>query len=350
MKKTIFLILFQMALVPGYCFGQNNAKASLYLSNYTFSKERSTIGEVKLRTAQGTKIKAIRLGGEHADAFRISKDHTLSIRQDKLKPGTSWLDIVLTATTSAGELIDTFRIVRDEFIRNKVIAHRGAWKNTGSTENSLAALHHAIALGCEGSEFDVHMSSDSVLFINHDPHIQEVSIARTSSDQLLSMKLANGEIVPTLRNYIEAGSRQNKTKLILEIKASELGKESSIALARKAVALVEQLHAQAWVDYISFDYDVCTEVMKVAPYARVAYLMGDKTPTELAQRNFYGLDYHFKVLQKHPDWIKEAQQKKLTVNVWTVNDKTMMEELLKEDVDFITTNEPEQLLNLISGQ
>ncbi len=56
----------------------------------------------------------------------------LSIRQDKLKPGTSWLDIVLTATTSAGELTDTFRIVRDEFIRNKVIAHRGAWKKYGS--------------------------------------------------------------------------------------------------------------------------------------------------------------------------------------------------------------------------
>ncbi len=77
-------------------------------------------------------------------------------------------------------------------------------KNTGATENSLAALHHAIALGCEGSEFDVHMSSDSVLFINHDPHIQGVSIARTSSDQLLGMKLANGETLPTLRNYVEA--------------------------------------------------------------------------------------------------------------------------------------------------
>jgi glycerophosphoryl diester phosphodiesterase len=33
--------------------------------------------------------------------------------------------------------------------------------------------------------------------------------------------------------------------------------------------------------------------------------------------------------------------------VWTVNDKAMMERLLQENVDFITTNEPELLLTLI---
>ncbi|MDQ4139145.1 MAG: glycerophosphodiester phosphodiesterase, partial [Bacteroidota bacterium] len=106
----------------------------------------------------------------------------------------------------------------------------------------------------------------------------------------------------------------------------------------------------AWVDYISFDYDVCTEVMKLAPYAKVAYLNGDKTPTELAKANFYGLDYHFKVLQKNPDWIQEAKHNKLTVNVWTVNEKAMLEDFLKANVDFITTNEPELLLNLISAK
>jgi glycerophosphoryl diester phosphodiesterase len=88
--------------------------------------------------------------------------------------------------------------------------------------------------------------------------------------------------------------------------------------------------------------------MRIAPYAKVAYLKGDKTPTELVQDNFYGLDYHFSVLQNHPEWIRDAQQKKLTINAWTVNDQANMEWLLKERVDFITTNEPELLLNLVS--
>ena len=47
---------------------------------------------------------------------------------------------------------------------------------------------------------------------------------------------------------------------------------------------------------------------------------------------------------------KGCKKSGLTVNVWTVNEKAMMENLLQQDVDFITTNEPELLLQLVSGK
>lgn len=350
MKKSILIILFQMAFLIINCLGQNKEQSPFYLSNYTFSKMENEIGQVKLSPNIDTEIKSITLEGENARLFKIDKNHKLSILKSKIPSDTKWIDVVLNVKTSTGVMKDTLRIVQDEFIRNRVIAHRGAWKNTGAPENSIAALQHAIAMGCEGSEFDVHMSADYVPYINHDPDIQDVSIAKSESADLAIIKLANGESLPTLESYLKAGIQQNKTKLILEIKASELGKESSILLAHKVVDLVEKLKAQAWVDYISFDYDVCKEVMKLAPYANVAYLNGDKSPAELAHHNFYGLDYHFSVFQKNPNWIKEAKQKKITINVWTVNDKSLMETFLKDDVDFITTNEPEMLLELVSGK
>jgi glycerophosphoryl diester phosphodiesterase len=344
MKKTFVLILFQMIFTGLYCVAQNNGKSLMYLTNYTITQKNNTIGQIKLKTGQ---IKSVAVGGEHASAFTVSKDYQLSVVPAKLKPGNPWFDVVLTIKTSSEELTETFRIVKDDFIRNKVIAHRGAWKNTAVPENSITALNHAVRLGCEGSEFDVHMSADSLPVVNHDPSIQGVSIAKTNSRELLAIKLTNDETMPTLEDYLKAGIKQTKTKLILEIKPSELGKESSLALTRKCVALVEKLQAQAWVDYISFDYDVCKEVMKCAPYARAAYLKGDKTPTELAADNFYGLDYHFNVLKKNADWIADAKKLKLTINVWTVNDKETLEEMLKSDVDFITTNEPELLLSMV---
>jgi glycerophosphoryl diester phosphodiesterase len=316
----------------------------MYLTNYSISKDTNIIGHVEL---PDSKIKSIVVEGEHSDAFKITKDHQLVVQAEKLPAGVSWYDITLTAKTSSGKVTKTFRILKDDFIRNKVIAHRGVWKNTGATENSIAALKHAVTLGCEGSEFDVHMSADSLPVINHDPLIQGVSIAKTNSAELLQMRLPNGESLPTLENYLKTGMEQTKTKLILEIKPSELGKESSIALTHKIVAMVERLRAEAWVDYISFDYDVCKEVMKLAPYAKVAYLKGDKTPAELATDNFFGLDYNYNVLQKNREWLSEAKSKKLTINVWTVNEKAMMEEFLRENVDFITTNEPELLLELV---
>ena len=97
----------------------------------------------------------------------------------------------------------------------RVIAHRGAWKNTGLPENSIAALKQAIALGCYGSEFDVHMSSDSVLFVHHDPMIQSVYLEKTAAAQLETLKLGNGENLPTLETYLRAGEFQQATRLVL---------------------------------------------------------------------------------------------------------------------------------------
>jgi glycerophosphoryl diester phosphodiesterase len=343
MKSIVIVTLLQFLFTCIHCVAQNNAAADVYLTNYTISKGANDIGYVRVKEG---KIKSVTIEGEHRALVKIDKRQKLSI-QPAVKQEVDWFDVTLNVQTSSGQLKRVFRIVKDDFIRNKVIAHRGAWKNTGAPENSIDALNHAVRLGCEGSEFDVHMSADSLPVVNHDPLIQGVSIAKSNADQLLQIKLANGETLPTLEDYLKTGMKQNKTKLILELKPSEIGKEHSIALTRKAVALVESLHGQAWVDYISFDYDVCKEVMKIAPYAKVAYLKGDKSPDELAADKFFGLDYNFSVLQKNPDWIKEAKSRNLTVNVWTVNDRPLLEDLLKQNVDFITTNEPELLLTMV---
>ena len=340
---VLMLILLQSLFPAILGIAQVREKAHIYLTGYVIPVEGDIVGYVRLTEGE---IKSITLSGAHVQAFKVNKDHALVVQKNKLKTGAAY-DLTLMVTASTGKHEAVFRIVKDEFIHNKVIAHRGAWKNTGAPENSIASLNHAIKLGCEGSEFDVHMSADSLPVINHDTHIQDLSIAKTSASELLALKLSNGEPLPTLENYLKAGMAQNKMKLILEIKPSELGQEASMALTHKVVALVEQLHAQAWVDYISFDYDVCKTVNVLAPYANAAYLKGDKTPEELTADKLYGFDYHFSILQKNPTWVTDAKTRKLTVNVWTVNDKPMLEDLLKQNVDFITTNEPELLLSLV---
>ncbi len=344
MKKITLIGLVLSICATLYAQVQEVDNTNIYLTGYILPVKGDVIGTIKLRSGD---IKSIKVTGSYVNAFVISKKHELSVRRDRL-PDASVFDVSLQVNTSAGLQYTTFRIVRDEFIRNNVIAHRGAWKNTGAAENSVAALNNAIRLGCAGSEFDVHMTADSLPVINHDQAIQSVSIARTNAVDLLKLRLSNGEEIPTLETYLKTGIVQTKTKLILEIKVSELGKQSSLALTRRIVSMVERLHAQAWVDYISFDYDVCKEVMRLAPYARVSYLNGDKSPAELAADKFFGLDYHFSVLlEKNPTWIAEAKQYKISTNAWTVNDQAKLQEFLNRQVDYITTNEPELLLSMI---
>jgi glycerophosphoryl diester phosphodiesterase len=231
--------------------------------------------------------------------------------------------------------------------KSKVIAHRGAWKNTGATENSIGALEHAIKLRCYGSEFDVHMSADSVVFVNHDHTIKGIDIEKSTAQELSQIKLANGEYLPTLEAYLKSGGKQKKTRLILEIKTSRISKERSLALAQKCVEMVKAHKVEKITDYIAFDFDVCMKVKELAPKAHVEYLNGDKTPAEIEASKLSGVDYHYSVLKKNEKWIDELQSKKLSINVWTVNDKPTMQWFIDKKVDFITTNEPEILLEMV---
>ena len=319
-------------------------KPTVYLSNHTFSKENNIIGRVSLH---GVEAK-FKLKGDNAKRFTI-KGNQLSIRKKYIETDTKWYDLSIEALTASGQVQETFRLVKDDFHKNRVIAHRGAWKNTGASENSISALQHAVRLGCQGSEFDVHMTLDSGLIVNHDPSFKGKVIHSTSFSELKQLKLSNGESMPGLEEYLAEGMKQNSTKLILELKPT-INKERAIQSAAKVYEMVRSMKAQAWIDYISFDYNICMELMRLDPHARVAYLNGDKAPDLLAADKLWGLDYNQSVFQKNPGWIEQAKAKGLTINAWTVNDPKLLQWFLGQKIDFITTNEPELLLKMVGKE
>lgn len=285
-----------------------------------------------------------KLKGDNAKRF-ILKGNQLSIRKKYIESGIKCYDLSIEGQTGSGVVEESFRLVKDDFNKNRVIAHRGAWKNTGASENSISALQHAVRLACQGSEFDVHMTLDSGLIVNHDPSFKGKVIHSTSFAELKQLKLSNGENMPGLEDYLTEGMKQNSTKLILELKPT-ISKERAIQSARKVYEMVRSMKAQAWIDYISFDYNICLELMRLDPHARVAYLNGDKSPEQLAADKLWGLDYNQSVFQKNPGWIEQAKAKGLTINAWTVNDPKLLQWFLDQKIDFITTNEPELLLKM----
>lgn len=233
---------------------------------------------------------------------------------------------------------------RSEFAKNVVVAHRGAWKAKGLPENSIAALKHAIALKCTGSEFDVQMTADDILVVNHDGAYEGMSIAETSYDDLAIHKLPNGEKLPTLREYILAGLDNNtSTRLVCEIKPAKTVARGQ-KMAEKTVQLVKDLKAEHMTVYISFGYEILKKIEELNPKAHTQYLNGDKSPEALKADGIDGADYHFEIFKKHPEWIESAEKNGVVLNAWTVNDPVDMDWLLEEGFDFITTNEPELLL------
>lgn len=232
------------------------------------------------------------------------------------------------------------------FSQTKVIAHRGAFKANNLPENSIEALEEAAKIGCFASEFDVHITKDGKLIVNHDDDINGFIISETNFDELNKNKLSNGESIPTLEYYLMHGKNFPEMRLILEVKKSK-EKEMTLQAAQKSVELVQIFNLQNQVDYITFDFEAGKLIAELNPNANVAYLEGDKTPKDVQEAGYNGLDYHYSVYKKHPNWIKEAKDLGMTINAWTVNDEADMLWLINEKADFITTNEPELLIKIL---
>jgi glycerophosphoryl diester phosphodiesterase len=231
--------------------------------------------------------------------------------------------------------------------KNKVIAHRGAWKKNNLPENSIASLKEAIKIKCFGSEFDVHLTKDSVLVVNHDPNFMGMSIPNSTYAELLTKKHTNGESIPTAEQYIKAGLKQKKTKLIFEIKPQKMGKERDLYLAARCLELVKKLKAERWIEYISFGYDICQYIVVNDPNAKVHYLNGDIEPAKIKADGITGIDYPMGAFRKN-EWFAPAKKLGVILNVWTVNKVEDMNFFLDNNVDYITTNEPELLFETIA--
>ena len=86
--------------------------------------------------------------------------------------------------------------------RPLVIAHRGA--SNLELENSLAAFRAAAPQGADGVELDIHATADGELIVHHDGAVAGTLIAGSSAAAIATLRLANGEPVPTLAQALAA--------------------------------------------------------------------------------------------------------------------------------------------------
>lgn len=222
----------------------------------------------------------------------------------------------------------------------KVIAHRGYWDTPGASENSRASLLNALQLNIYGSEIDIWLTTDGHLMVNHDEDFKGVVLQQTSYEQCKDLTLSNGEKMPQLQDLLQIMKEtKSPTKLIIEIKRHKTKQQNEEA-ARATLKAVDEYGVADKVEYISFSLDVCLEIVKCNPKARVAYLSGNRTPAQLYMDRLTGIDYSLKAIDKHPYWIAEAHVLNMDVNVWTIDKVEDMKRLKTLGVDFITTNKP----------
>lgn len=233
--------------------------------------------------------------------------------------------------------------------QTKTIAHRGFWDTEGSAQNSLKSLRLANDIHCFGSEFDVWITKDGEVIVNHDPVFQNVTLETATYNEVKNLRLSNGEKMPTLKEYLKAAKKLN-VQLILEIKTHKDIERQNAAIDA-TLELVKKMKLENRITYIAFSIDAVKRLVKEAPKGtEVYYLNGELSPQELKAIGCTGPDYQQNVYKEHPEWIKECHELGLKTNVWTVNKKEDMEYFIKEGIDYITTNKPVVSQKLIGNK
>ena len=230
--------------------------------------------------------------------------------------------------------------------QTQVVAHRGYWKADGSAQNSRRSLVKADSIGCWGTEFDVWMSADGVLFVNHDETINGIEIQKSKARDVRNQRLPNGEVIPTLEQLLQV-AQGTTLQLVCELKPHDNKQQEALAV-KKILKLFKKYGLEQRVTYITFSYPGMRMLIAQAPKGtEVYYLNGELSPTDLKTLGSAGADYHYSIFMRHPEWIEQSKKLGLKTNAWTVNKVEDMRWCIDHGIDFITTNEPEQLQQLL---
>ena len=255
-------------------------------------------------------------------------------------------------TLSLVALLGVVSLSAQTFHDNGVIAHRGAWKNTGHPQNTTASFRAAAEMGCHGSECDVHLTLDDSLVVYHDLSHKGMLIEKTLYADLVKVPLKDYSQIPTLREYMAVAKKYPKTKLVLDIKTPK-DNSRAVKIALASAKLAKELGIENQVEYL-VGYLPADVALREVTSAPVAYLgrwmteLPEMHPDTISRRGIRYLDYQDVQYKKRPEWVERFKREGIHLNVWTVNDEADMDFFLEQKFNYITTDYPEMLLQKIA--
>ncbi|MFW6180048.1 MAG: glycerophosphodiester phosphodiesterase [Desulfohalobiaceae bacterium] len=256
--------------------------------------------------------------------------------------------------------------------RPLILAHRGgAWSRP---ENTLPAFKHALELGADGLELDVHLSRDQELVVIHDFTVQRTTqgLGKVQEMDLQQLKMLDaghsfsppgrptehpyrgqGIEIPTLEEVLQTFPN---ALLCIEIKPNQS------RIADRLAKLLQEYNRVDKTIVSSFHHQVLKRMREVLP--QVATSASKKEVRRVYFLHRLGLSWIYtpkaEVLQipenvgsvqlARPQLIRQAQDKGLLVQLWTVNLAEKMRRFLKLDVHGIITDRPDLLLEILNEQ
>ena len=236
-------------------------------------------------------------------------------------------------------------------------AHRGGayHPEIEGLENTLAAFKHAVALGYDYLETDVHVTRDGYLLAFHDPVLDRVSdrrgeIVRSTYDEVREALVGGREEVPTLarlfdefpsvRFNIDLKSDGAVPVLVSFIEARDAWDRVLVgSFSQRRIRTFRRLTHGRVPTSASPAEVLC---FLVVPSGRLAdRLTGGRVAAFQVPHRHRGIEVASRAL------VRRAHAAGKHVHVWTVDDPEEMRELLDRGVDGLFTDRTDLLKDVL---
>lgn len=239
--------------------------------------------------------------------------------------------------------------------RPRVFAHRGLALD--APENTLLAFAHALAVGVDHVETDVHASRDGVAMVAHDDDLSRVGGSSDRVDALTAAELARldlgaGQHMPTLAEALDAFP---DLRFNIDLKS-----EASIA---PTIEAIRRTRAEQRVLLTSFSEQRRRAALRMLPgvatsasgprfaLALAASVVRATPAVRRALTGIHAVQIPERALGLStvtPARIRAFHSAGVEVHVWTINEPAIMARLLDLGVDGIVTDRADLALEVIS--
>ncbi len=233
--------------------------------------------------------------------------------------------------------------------------------------NTLEAGINALAVGADILELDIHSTADNHLVVRHDDIIDTTT---NGSGAIAEMTLAEiqqydvgfhkidypglvapkGILVPTLESLFQ---KMPSSYYIIELKPEETDSADQLCVLITQYGLQNQVLVGSFHSSILKYFRVsCPEVPTSLGQSEVIVMIAMST---MGLGHLYsppGISvqlpmYYFGIKVFTPEILAAAHDMNLRVDIWTVNDKEIMNDLIDMGVDGVITDRPDVLRKLV---
>lgn len=249
------------------------------------------------------------------------------------------------------------------------VAHRGG--ALLAPENTLAAFKVGITHQSNALELDLHLSNDGELMVIHDPLLERTTgvqgeVSAYSAFELQQFNAAQGtsfsaeydfEKIPTFREVLELVIATDDTLYLqVEIKVDQNGNRYP-KIEERIIELLHEYQVVEQTVIISFDFPSLQRIKELEPTLQIGALISKqyfsaypiKTPALVADdiaalgAEYVGLNYQYLT----PQLRDEFRRVGVKIGVWTVNETEAILKMANLGVDFITSDRPDLLKELL---